>query len=112
MKKRKNNFVKNVRELLGLISERKKELRELKNSELKSLDLKEREEIKLVKAESRKQRLEILKRYEKGQESLGEALLRKKNQELGSRLSVERKSLNKTNKDIGKIGKNLRGMKK
>ena len=111
-KKKVNEFVKGARELLNSIGENKKQLRILKNQELKNLNLKEREEIKLIKEKAKNERLEILKRYEKGRENLGKALLKRKNQELGSRLSIEKKSLSKTNREIGKIGRSLRKVKK
>ena len=95
-KKKVNEFVKGARELLNSIGENKKQLRILINQELKNLNLKEREEIKLIKEKAKNERLEILKRYEKGRENLGKALLKRKNQELGSRLSIEKKSLSKT----------------
>jgi hypothetical protein len=110
--KKRNNFISGARELLNSIGKNKKELKILKNEGLKNLNLKEREEIKLIKEKTKKQREEILKRYEKGKENLGKALLRRKNQELGTRLSIEKKSLNKTNKQIGKIGRNLKKIKK
>jgi len=109
--KEENNFLSGARKLLHSISENKKELKILKNQELKNLNLKEREEIKLIKEKTKKQRLDVLKRYEKGKENLGKSLLKKKNQKLGTRLSVEKKSLNKTNRDIGKIGRNLKRMR-
>ena len=111
-KKKVNEFVKGARELLNSIGENKKQLRILKNQELKNLSLKEREEIKLIKEKAKKERLEILTRYEKGRENLGKALLKRKNQELRTRLSVENKSLSKTNREIGKIGRSLRKVKK
>jgi len=111
-KKEVNEFVKGARELLNSIGENKKQLRILKNQELKNLSLKEREEIKLIKEKAKKERLEILTRYEKGRENLGKALLKRKNQELRTRLSVENKSLSKTNREIGKIGRSLRKVKK
>lgn len=110
--KEKNNFIKGARELLNSISVNKKELKIIKNQELKNLNIKEREEIKLVKEKTKKQRIEILKRYEKGKENLGKVLLKKKNHELGNRLSIEKKSLSKTNREIGKIGKNLKRIRK
>lgn len=111
-KKRENDFVKRASELLNSISENKEELKILKNQELKNLNVKEREGIKLIKEKTKKQRAEILKRYEKGKESLGKILLKRKNQELGTRLSIEKKSLSKTNKEIGKIGRNLKRIRK
>ena len=113
LKKRKeNNFIKSAKELLNLIGENKKELRILKNQELKNLNIKEREGIKLIKEKIKKQRLEILKRYEKGKENLGKVLLKRKKSVLGTRLSIEKKSLSKTNREIGKIGRNLKRIRK
>jgi hypothetical protein len=106
--KKKNNFISGARELLYSISENKKQLKILKNESLKKINLKEREEIKLVREKAKKQRKEVLKRYEKGKENLGKALLVRKKQQLGIRLSVEKKSLSKTNREIGKIGKSLK----
>lgn len=111
-KRKKNNFISGARDLLNSINENKRELKEVKNLELKNLNIREREEIKLVKEKMKKQRLEIQRRYEKGREDLGKILLRKKNQELGSRLSVEKKSLSKTNREIGMIGRNLKKIRK
>ena len=112
MKKRGSDFIKGARGLLNSIGESKKELRILKNQELKNLNIREREEIKLIKEKTKKQRAEILGRYEKGKENLGNALLKRKKQELGRHLSVERKSLSKTGNEIRKIGKNLRKIRK
>lgn len=107
-KKKENSFTKGAGELLSLIGENKKELKRLKNQELKNLNIKEREGIKLIKEKTKKQKSEILERYEKGKENLGKVLLKRKKQELGNRLSIEKKSLSKTNREIGKIGRNLK----
>lgn len=107
-RKKENSFIKGVSGLLSSIGKNRKELKILKNQELKNLNLKEREGIKLIKEKTKKQRSEILNRYERGKENLGKILLKRKNQELGTRLSIEKKSLSKTNKEIGKIGKNLK----
>lgn len=111
-KKRKKNFVKGANELLNSIEESKKELMLLKNQELRNLTIKEREGIKLIKEKIKKQKLGVLERYEKGKENLGKILLTRKKQELGTHLSIEKKSLNRTNKEIGKIGKNLKKIRK
>ncbi len=111
-RKKKNDFIKGANELLNSINENKKELMLLKNQELKNLTIKEREEIKLIKEKIKKQKLGVLKRYEKGKENLGKILLTRKKQELGIHLSIEKKSLSKTNKEIGKIGKNLKRVRK
>lgn len=107
-RKKEDNFISGARELLNSISKNKKELKELKNLELKNLSIKEKKEIKLVMVKAKKQKLEILERYEKNKENLGKVLLKRKNKELGTNLSIERKSLNKTTKEIEKIEKNLK----
>lgn len=111
-RRRKDNFVENVTRLLSSISQTKKELRLLKNEELKKLNLSEKEQIKLVKDKTKQQKKKIIDRYEKRKENLGKTLLKRKNQELGKHLSVERKSLNRTNKEIGRVKKNQRSLKK
>jgi hypothetical protein len=110
-KKSEGNFIEGAKKLLNSIGESKKELRILKNQQLESLNIKERKEIKLIKEKTKKQRAEILKRYEKGKEDLGNTLLKRKKQELGTRLSIEKTSLSKTHKGIRKVGKSLRDVR-
>ena len=106
MAKNRSKFVENITSLLNSIGQAKTELRKLKNEELRKLDLKEREGIRLIRERTKQQKKIVVERYEKKKENLGKALLRKKKQELGKHLSVERKSLNRTNKEIRGIQKN------
>lgn len=99
----KNEFVKDISNLLSSIGQTKIELRRLKNEELKRLNLKEREGIKLIKERTKEQKKLVVERYEKKKENLGKALLKRKSQELGKHLSIERKSLSRTNKEIRRI---------
>lgn len=100
VKKKENNFIEGARKLLKSIDANKNELKILKNQELKNLDRRGGKEITLIKEKTKKQRLEILKRYKKGKEDLGKILLKRKNQELGTRLSIEKKSSNKIKKAL------------
>ena len=110
--KKKDSFTENVTGLLSSIAQTKKELGRLKNEELKKLTLSEKEQIKLIKLKTNEQKKKVIERYEKKKENLGKALLRRKNQELGRHLSIERKSLSKTNTKIGRIGREQRKFKK
>ena len=101
----KNEFVKDISNLLSSIGQTKVELRRLKNEELKKLNLKEREGIKLIKERTKQQKKIVVERYEKKKENLGKVLLRRKSRELGKHLSIERKSLSRTNKEIRRIQK-------
>lgn len=101
-----NTFVENVGALLNSIAREKKELRHIKNEELKKLGISEREQIKLIKLRTKQQKERVIERYERRKENLGKTLLGKKNQELGKHLSIEKKSLNKTNKAINKVKRN------
>lgn len=112
VKKKKESFYESASNLLTSIGEVKKELRKLKNEEIRRLNLREREEIKLVKERTKKQRELVLKRYEKKKQEIGKALLRRKSQELSRHLSSERRSLSKTNKEINRITRNRKKLKK
>jgi len=107
-KKKKNEFVKDISSLLSSIGQTKVELKRLKNEELRKLNLKEKEGIKLINERTKQQRKIVIDRYEKKKENLGKALLKKKIKELGEHLSIEKKSLRKTNKEIGRVKKNRR----
>jgi len=107
-KKKKSEFVEDITILLDSISQTKMELRKLKNEELRKLDLREKERIKLTKERTKQQKKMVIERYEKKKENLGKALLKRKNQELGKHLSVERKSLSKTNREIRRIKRDQR----
>ena len=107
-RKKKNDFVKYISRLLSSIGQTKIELKKLKNEELRKLDLKEREGIKLIKERTKQQKKIVVERYEKKKENLGKALLKRKSQELGKHLSIEMKSLSRTNKEIRRIKKDRR----
>ena len=106
-KREKKNFISTVKGSLGSVMENRKQLKFLKNEELKKLKIRERELIKLIKARTKKQKIAILKRHEKGKERLGITLLKMKEKGLGNRLSVEKISLKKIDKEIKDIGKKL-----
>ncbi len=108
MKKKVGKKAKKINEITALLDsvlEAKKELRALKNKELQNLSLKEKEAIILIKERIEKQKDGVVWRYEKRKRSLGESLLRRKNEELGKHLSVERKSFNRTSREIRLIRK-------
>lgn len=111
-KKRDNKFLENVTSSLEYINYTKRELKKLRNEEIRKFNIQEKEEINLIKEKIKKQREVVLNRYEEKKKNLGKVLLQRKTQELRSHLYIEKKSLSKTDKEISRIRKNLKKIKK
>lgn len=109
---KKNNFLESAKDLLKSIAGVKNKLRLLKNEEIRKLTLNEKEQVKLIKERTNQQKKKVIERYEKKKETLGQALLRRKNRDLGKHLSLERRSLNKTNREISRIRKSRSKLKR
>ena len=104
-KKVKNSFTDSATGILKSITSLKKELRLIKNEEIRKLTISEKEQIEVIRLNTKKEKQKVLDRYEKKRKELGKSLLRIKNQELQDQLDLEKKSLRKTNSK-------LRGIKK
>jgi len=108
MVNKKYDFPDSISVLLSSIGVAKKELRRMKNEELKKISQREKDEIRLARARAKNQRKKILERYEKRKQSIGKSLLKEKNLTLGKHLSRERDSLRKTDRGLRKVRESLR----
>ena len=110
-KKRKKDFVKayggRIKREVADLKETSRKLERMKLEALRELSLKERKQIDLVKEKAKRERKELLEKFDKKQILLGERILREKQRGAKTQLVLGKREIKKNRSAIQKLSSQI-----